>query len=107
MTVRSAVLSSFVTEEGVTATIYTCPAGVTALIKDLRLSSPVGNVSRGVVFVRSGPIQVSLYDGALGTGLAELQGFVVLEPGDELGCVSIGNVMGVWASGAELAGVAP
>lgn len=88
--------------------LYAAPAGKTAIVKDLRMYSEAG-CSRAVVFLnRSGPGSVSIVDQALGAlAVHEEQGFLVLEPGDELRVYSEGGTFVTWASGAELAGVAP
>lgn len=89
-------------------TVYTVPSGKTAIVKDIRMYSEAG-CTRAVVFVnRSGPGSVSLVDQALGaTSIHSEQGFIVLEPADELRVYSEGGTFVTWVSGAELAGVAP
>ena len=89
-------------------TVYTCPAGKTAIIKDIRVSALNGAVSRVAVFVDSGSERTGILDQALSNlETIQRQGFMVLEPGDELVCLGSGNGAQVWASGAELLGVAP
>jgi len=87
--------------------VYTCPAGYTAIVKDVRLSSPVGTVTRAVAAVLSGATQVSLLDSPLGTGETFRLGFTVLEPGDQLVIFAAGSTVAYYISGAELYGVAP
>lgn len=108
MAVRSARLFAGSTGVvGVTTTLYTCPAGITALLKDLRVDSPVGGTTRVIVWLESGGAQVALVDEPLGdTEVIAVQGFMVLEPGDQLRALATGASARVWASGAELVGVA-
>jgi len=89
-------------------TLYTCPAGRTAILKDFRLYSD-GGCSRGVLLCEpSGAAGVSLYDDAIGaTSVIVGSGFVVLEPGDELQVYSEGGTFLALLSGSELDGVAP
>lgn len=56
----------------------------------------------------SGPTTVNLRVGPMADGEElDLQGFVVLEPGDSLYVFSSGGTFAYWVSGAELEGVAP
>lgn len=106
-TVRTALLCAAGSVNGVFTTRYTCPAGHTAILKDVRLTANGAGNTRAVVAVASGAAATYLYDQAL-AALASLDGlFVVLEPGDVLQVYSTGNTFTVRASGAELLGVAP
>ena len=88
-------------------TVYTCPAGKTAIVKDVRVSSAGSSVSRAVVIALSGGQAISLLDAAVGTtAVLSVLGFIVLEPGDQLQVYSEGTAARVWISGAELDGVA-
>lgn len=90
--------------------IYTCPAGVTTICKDWRITG-VGATSTVLIFgVRSGPSPTFI---AYAAALANEQllfgtGFIVLEPGDQLIIfTSVAGAARYWVSGSELAGVAP
>lgn len=88
-------------------TLLTVPAGHTYLLKDLRVDSPAGGTTRVIVWVASGAAEVSLIDGGLGDReTIVVQGFIVLEPGDRLRALADGASARVWASGADLVGVA-
>lgn len=89
-------------------TIYTCPSGKTALVKDLSLYSGAGCSVAAIFVERSGPVRVSVTTGSLGADATRrLSTFVVLEPGDTIGVYSESGTFTVWVSGAELDGVAP
>lgn len=108
MPVRSARLAFASSGIGGVVIVYTCPAGKTALIKDVRISALNGAVTRASVFADSGPRRVAIIDEALANlGVLSRQGFMVLEPGDTLGCFATGSDFHIWASGAELEGLAP
>lgn len=93
--------------ENVIVVVYTCPAGETAIIKDIRIDVKSGSPSRVVALLTSGPLDVSLIDKPMGPNdVASTQGFVVLQPGDQLRALSVGGVCRVWVSGAELEGLA-
>jgi hypothetical protein len=110
VTVRSARLA-----EGLSGpangdkTVYTCPAGVTALVKDVRLTGRNATAVNYAFYVRSGGRYFYLLAGSLAANaLASSQGFVVLEPGDQLGCsAGAADALSYWVSGAELEGIAP
>lgn len=88
-------------------TIYTCPAGETAILKDVRCSVATGNPTRIVVFLVSGATRSSLIDQALAAGEKGLGGlFAVLLPGDQIRIFSQGGSFDAWCSGAELEGLA-
>jgi len=108
MPVRSARIAAANSGVGSELIVYTTPAGRTAIVKHVCLSVPAGTNTRAVVFVKSGPIQVSLFDvGNLGVGTLQLQGFIVLEPGDQLGLFASGAAFVILVSGAILDGVEP
>lgn len=108
MTVRSARLGFGGSGTGVVTTLYTVPAGRTALIKDVRVSALGGAATRAAVFADSGASRVGFIDQPLANlGVASAVGFMVLEPGDTVGCFATGNAVTVWVSGAELDGLAP
>jgi len=110
MTVRTARLAAGASgAAGASTTIYTCPAGVTTIIKDIRINGRSDPSSTFIVFVASGPLLTYLASGTLNiNAVASLQGFIVLEPSDRIGINSgVGAGIGFWISGAELAGIAP
>lgn len=87
--------------------VYTCPAGKTAILKDIRVCSNGSAVTRCVVIVLSGGAAISLVDSAVAAlQTIAVQGFIVLEPGDKMQVYSEGAGARVWLSGAELDGVA-
>lgn len=110
MAVRSGRLAhGFSGAAGASVTIYTCPAGRTAIVKDIRLNGRADPSSTYIFFSASGPGLVYLATGTLNlNAVVSLQGFIVLEPGDRLGInTSINQGVGFHVSGSELDGVAP
>lgn len=110
MAVRSALLARGQSgAANALVTVYTCPAGKTALVKDVRMLSAGDPVTNAIVRITSGPALMHLIDGPLVVGdPVAVQGFVVLEPGDRIQVVCTGaNSTFFWISGAELDGVAP
>lgn len=88
-------------------TIYTAPAGETVIVKDIRVSVISGTPGRFVVWVQSGAARTSLMDRALAAlDAPSLVCWVVLSPGDTIGCYTNVGVAIVWVSGAELEGLA-
>lgn len=107
MTTRTSRLAVGISTTGAVVTVYTCPAGKTAIVKDIRLYAGA-SVSRAVVALGSGVRLPSVLDEAItGPGVAQKQGFMVLEPGDTIRVYSQGNTFEFWISGSELQGVAP
>lgn len=90
-------------------TVYTCPAGKTAIVKDVRMLSAGDPVTNAIVRLTSGSALMHVIDGPLVVGDPVVaQGFIVLEPGDQIKVVCTGaNSAFFWISGAELSGVAP
>ena len=90
--------------------IFTCPAGVTAICKDWRITGIAAGPTAVIFGVRSGPAPSYI---AHSSSLAFEQllfgtGFIVLEPGDQLVIfTSVAAGARYWVSGSELAGVAP
>lgn len=110
MSVRSARLAVGLSGPGASQkVIYTCPAGVTALVKDIRVVGRSDPAQTFTVYAVSGPTLVFLMRGSLaGNQVAAVQGFVVLEPGDQLKVDDpVTDHLAYWVSGSELAGVAP
>lgn len=98
---RLTTLNSFVS-------VYTCPAGRTAIVKDVRTHND-GTASSFVFWaVLSGPTSVRLLGANPNAGDAIFfTCFVVLEPGDQLQLFTASQPVNFHVSGAELAGVAP
>lgn len=87
---------------------YTAPAGMTVILKDVRVSVLSGTPGRFVLWVQSGARRVSIMDRALGTFDApSLACWIVLLPGDQIGCYTSTGVANVWCSGTVLTGLAP
>lgn len=108
MPVRSARLAAGTSTNLSEKVAYTCPAGKTAILKDVRIHSPVDGLSQASVFMVSGPSAVTLIVGSIpALGQKSEQGFIVLEPGDQLRVFSNGGTFNYWLSGAELDGLAP
>ena len=109
MTVRTCRLAVGYTSPVATDTLlYTCPAGKTAVIKDVLMSGSGIAATRGLVQVRSGSDRAHIIDQPVGAQeAAHLGCWVVLEPGDTIYAYSTAQPVRVWVSGAELAGVAP
>jgi hypothetical protein len=110
LAVRSVRLGTGVTTTpNVLHLAYTCPAGRTAIVKDIRCAKNVGGLSTIAIGVRSGPSTIWIINQADVAGSSVFgQPWVVLEPGDDL--VAFSNVANAWAyyiSGTELEGVAP
>jgi len=88
---------------------YTCPAGKTAIVKDIRLSTVGGSAVSTIVAVTSGPRFCNLLIESLPSGSARsMQPYLVLEPGDQV-VINANQANGIiwWLSGSELDGVAP
>lgn len=109
MTVRSARLAAATSNpSGSTVTVYTCPVGVTTILKDARLCTSAGTPGRVVLSVLSGGVAVSLMDRAFNAvEVQALSTWVVLEPGDTVRVNAAAGEVKLWLSGAELSGVAP
>lgn len=108
MAVRSKFLGRGVASVG-GATIYTVPAGKTAIVKTLTISNAVGAINNVVRF--------SLVDGAfidtldqktMASGVAtSFPEYWVLPAGGRLDAQSTTGLAGITLMGVELAGVAP
>lgn len=107
MTTRSARLAVGTSTTSAVVAVYTCPAGKTTLVKDVRLYAGT-SVGRAVLLARHSGVDVSIVDEAMSAvSVVQKQGFIVLEPGDQLCVYSSTNTFTFWVSGAELAGTAP
>ena len=93
---------------GVGVVAYTCPAGMTAIVKDIRLGSTAAGASTYLVGLTSGPTTVRALSGTVPNGdVVGLQPYLVLAPGDALFIVpGVTNGINYWVSGSELLGVA-
>lgn len=110
MPVRSARLAVGLSGAGASQkTVYTCPAGRTAVLKDVRLVGRSDPAQPVTLYMVSGPTLVYLVRASLAANqTAAAQGFVVLEPGDQLNIdTPVTDHAAYWVSGAELDGVAP
>lgn len=108
MAVRSARLAIGDSTAGAAIDIYTCPAGKTAIVKDVRVWAENGACPRVAVYVDSGADRAAFFDAAVGNlAVGVAQGFIVLEPGDQVGIFSQTVAVAYHVSGAELDGVAP
>lgn len=120
MTVRTAQLGSGNPAGGSGwNVIYTCPAGRTTILKDVRVLNNGPTVSTFAVEVRRpvgsglpGPVGVTVLTGSLAAnGLAAVtEGFIVLEPGDQIRMIVVepaNTTTNVWTSGAILSGTSP
>lgn len=107
MTTRTSRLAVGNSTTSAVVVVYTCPAGKTAIVKDVRLYAG-SSVGRAVFLARHSGTDVSIIDEPMtASSVTQKQGFIVLEPGDQLAVYSSTNTFAFWASGAELAGVAP
>lgn len=107
MTVRSAVLATGTSVAGAVTPVRVVGSGVTLLLKDSRIYSAAG-CARAVLAVKRGSLVVSVIDGAMTSTQTRTQdGFIVLEPGDEIAVYSQSGTFDFWCSGAELSGVSP
>lgn len=107
MTVRSAVLATGTSTAGAVVAVRVCGSGTTLLLKDSRIYS-AGGCARAVLAVKRGGLTVSVIDGAMSATQTRTQeGFIVLEPGDEIAVYSQTGTFDFWCSGAELSGVSP
>lgn len=89
-------------------TVYTSPANVTTIVKDLRTNN-AGTVTTFLIWaVTSGAQQVRLLLASLNAGDPQsAQPYVVLKPGDALQIFTSAAPVAFWASGSKLDGVAP
>lgn len=110
MAVRSKRLAAGVTgAAGGFVNVYTCPVGMTCILKRIRVHSKAGTATTFLIWVSSGSTSVDLEGGSLGAGVrVSYEFWLVLAPGDSIGVHnSAAGGMSYWMSGAELLGVAP
>lgn len=110
MTVRSARLATGTSgAAGANVVVYTTPANVTTIIKDIRCARNTGGTQPLNVGVKSGPPTIWLINNPAPTGdVVAIQPWTVLEPGDQITVLT--QNAGAWSfyiSGTELDGVAP
>lgn len=107
MAVRTNLLCAAVSINGAFTTRYTCPAGRTAILKDVVMTATGAGNTRAVVAVNSGALAVYIIDEAIGAGIRHLKSlWIVLEPGDTIQLFSTGATFNARCSGTELLGLA-
>lgn len=108
MAVRTKELGNLQGVAGAPVTLYTCPAGKTAIVKEWSVSS--NSAHTGQLTIKRGADIWKVWSGATGAGgyAAESGRFLVLEPGDLLQATRLSGSAGGdwWVSGSELDGVA-
>lgn len=107
MAVRTKVLAVG-TGSSVLTTLYTCPAGETAILKSLSLAKlAAGAVSFDVSILRAGTPRVVFREQfPLTSTVVHREVWIVLMPDDQLRVQTDTGSVTVWASGTELEGVA-
>lgn len=107
--VRTKELGSAAGVINVVQTLYTTPAGRTAIVKEISTAARTGAANVSVDVLR-GATAVVVWSGVLTAGawLGSGPRFLVLEPGDVLRAIrsSGTGVLDLWVSGSELDGVA-
>jgi hypothetical protein len=109
MPVRTLALAQgFVTPGATAVTVYTCPSGRTAILKDVRVWNNSAASVAYVVATGSGAGLCLLQNATLAAGACFGAGvWTVLEPGHTLQLsASVSGVLSYWLSGTELVGVA-
>lgn len=107
MAVRTKRLAQGTRAAGTDAVVYTCPAGETAILKDIRFWNNTTGSVRSLVYVDSGPALCLILDVTAPAGEARgLAVWVVLAPGDTLRVASLSGQTNFRLSGTELSGVA-
>lgn len=91
---------------GVIATIFTCPAGRTAIVKDAVLFNSGGANSSMRLYVNTGSGDVEVARSLVSSGAAFTTNdrFIVLEPGDSLRAQSVSTAGHAIAFGTLLEG---
>lgn len=89
--------------------LATCPVGYTLILKDIRwLNANPAAQNLAVRVFRSGVQYLYLVYGSQQSGAPGFwSGWVILEPGDQLGSSTNAGPFPIWASGTVLAGEAP
>ena len=108
MAVRTKELGASAFTGSAPVTLYTCPAGATAIVKDIALFATTA-ITAYVQVVR-GSLSARVLSGAVTAGgsLVSSGRFIVLEPGDvlQVHSTSSGITATAWVSGSQLDGVA-
>lgn len=108
MTVRSKWLGRYESTASTTATLYTCPSGMTAIIKTVTVHTAAA-VTPSIKAKHSGTnYPFFTYVGGIDT-IGTWTGWIVISEGDtiEMARGNSGNNMQIAVYGTELAGVAP
>lgn len=108
MAVRSLQLGAVKATNVLTA-VYTCPAGRTAIIKEVTAGKGSTGSATLTMTILRGAVAYYLLTNTfsnLGGQAARFETWTVLEPGDIVRAVTDGPTIDVWMSGAELIGVA-
>lgn len=111
MTTRSTLLASGSTlAPNEVATVYTCPAGFTTIIKDIRASKNAAGQHDLYIGVRSGARDHWIIYGGVpsGTNITFVNCWVVMQPGHSIQVFgTVDHGWHWWISGTRLVGVAP
>jgi len=94
------------TGDGSTHTLFTVPSGKTVIVKDIRIWAGYGANGVCRIQVASGPAVSVIDQGLAYLDVLKVEGFIVLEPGDEMTGLATTNDLRYHISGAELDGVA-
>lgn len=90
-----------------TVSVYTCPADETAIVKTIYVSASAATTVTVSLNTSGGTAVVLLAKSVSTTVVIDLQGWWVLNPGDDIHLNKTGsNVVGYWISGTELEGLA-
>lgn len=108
MTVRTKRLAAgIVNTLNTFVTVFTCPPGRTAIVKDLRSANTGPAESLVIWAAASGANQTRLINATVPVGSPTFASvYVVLEPGDELRLLSVAGSVTFHVSGSLLDGVA-
>ena len=92
---------------GTSKTLYTCPAGETTIVKDIRVENGGTGGNLVVVFLSSGAGDVAVLRSTLAANdIASRELWAVLRPGDLIRIFASAGTCNAWISGAELEGLA-
>lgn len=103
--VYSARLGAAVTGTGQGVLLYTVPAGVVAVVRDIRLRCEAAGAATAVqVYVHTGGLNYTIFEVKTmdADTTAQNDGRAVLEAGDTLMCRAGGNPVEFYVSGYEL-----
>jgi hypothetical protein len=103
---RTKRLGAVITVANGLSTVYTCPAGVVALVKQIQLSSTDATAGEFRMWMLlsggSGPYYVYYNMAFQGFAVVMLDCWFVMHPGDQLRCVHGGGAGSCSVHGAEL-----